>query len=73
MIQKLKLVIFVKLDLNLLMILIAKKLNQNAKFHTVKNVLMAFAQFVKVDIIFFRENKEVIVSKFNLNVKLLIA
>ena len=57
---------FVKLDMNLSMILIAKKFNQSAKFHTVKNVLMAFAQFVKVDIIFFRENKEVIVLKLSL-------
>ena len=68
MIQKLKLVIFVKLDLNLLMILIAKKLNQNAKFHTVKNVLMAFAQFVKVDITLFQEKKELTAKNNSLNV-----
>ena len=45
-----------------------KKFNQNAKSHTVKNVLMAFAQFVKVDTNLFQVNKEVIVPKFNQNV-----
>ena len=45
-----------------------KKFNYNVKFHTVKNVLMAFAQFVKVDTNLFQVNKEVIVPKFNQNV-----
>ena len=59
---------FVKLDMNLSMILIAKKFNQNAKSHTVKNVLMAFAQFVKVDITLFQEKKELTAKNNSLNV-----
>ena len=57
---------FVKLDMNLSMILIAKKFNQNVKSLTVNNVLMTFAQFVKVDITLFQENKELIVLKLSL-------